>query len=165
MRLPSSGVRGWEQSRFSSYLISEALGDFGVVLDTTETPVTWDNIHAIHSAVHSYAGTFPNVMCISHASHFYPSGTNLYFIFGMKAELDEYVRFRAGLVDAMVAAGGAPSHHHGIGRLLAPWMETFLGSEQMEVLRALKRHFDPNGIMNPGAQLGLHLDEDQRRTV
>jgi alkyldihydroxyacetonephosphate synthase len=44
-------------------------------------------------------------------------------------------------------------------------METFLGSEQMEVLRALKRHFDPNGIMNPGAQLGLHLDEDQRRTV
>jgi alkyldihydroxyacetonephosphate synthase len=63
----------------------------------------------------------------------------------------------------MVAAGGAPSHHHGIGRLLAPWIESFLGSEQMEVLRALKRHFDPNGIMNPGAQLGLQLDPERRR--
>jgi alkyldihydroxyacetonephosphate synthase len=155
MRLPSSGVRSWEQSRFSSYLISEPLGDFGVVLDTIETPVKWDNLHTIHSAVHGYARKFPNVMCISHASHFYSSGTNLYFIFGMKAAGEEYVRFRTGLIDTMVAAGGAPSHHHGIGRLLAPWIETFLGSEQMDVLRALKRHFDPNGIMNPGAQLGL----------
>jgi len=165
MRLPSSGVRGWEQSRFSSYLISEPLGDFGVVLDTIETPVKWDNLHAIRSAVHGYARRFPNVMCISHASHFYPSGTNLYFIFGMRAEPDEYIRFRTGLVDAMVAAGGAPSHHHGIGRLLAPWMETFLGREQMDVLRALKSHFDPNRIMNPGAQLGLYLEEELRRSV
>ncbi len=163
MRLPSSGVRSWERGRFSSYLISEPLGDFGVILDTIETPVKWDNLHTIHSAVHGYAEKFPNVMCISHASHFYASGTNLYFIFGMKASLEEYVRFRTGLVDAMVGAGGAPSHHHGIGRLLAPWIETFLGSEQMGVLRALKRHFDPNGIMNPGTQLGLDLDEDERR--
>lgn len=165
MRLPSSGVRSWEQSRFSSYLISEPLGDFGVILDTIETPVGWDNLHAIHTAVHDYARGFANLMCISHASHFYPNGTNLYFIFGMKASIDEYVRFRTGLVDAMVAAGGAPSHHHGVGRLLAPWIETFLGSEQVDVLRALKRHFDPNGIMNPGAQLGLDLAEEERRRV
>jgi alkyldihydroxyacetonephosphate synthase len=165
MRLPSSGVKSWERSRFSSYLVSEPLGDFGVILDTIETPVKWDNLHAIHSAVHGYARRFPNVMCISHASHFYPNGTNLYFIFGMRASIEEYVSFRTGLVDAMVLAGGAPSHHHGIGRLLAPWLETFLGHEQMEVLRALKRHFDPNGIMNPGAQLGLDLAEEERRGV
>ena len=34
-------------------------------------------------------------------------------------------------------------------------MEKHLEKEQMEVLRALKRHFDPNNIMNPGGQLGL----------
>ncbi len=154
MRLPSRAVKSWEKSRFTSYLISEPLMDYGVILDTLETPVRWDNLHAVHQAVHRYADRFPNVLCLSHASHFYPSGTNLYFIFGMRASREEHVHFRNGLVDTMVAAGGAPSHHHGIGRLLAPWLEGFLGAEQVAVLRALKRHFDPHGVMNPGA-LGL----------
>ncbi|WP_413907563.1 FAD-linked oxidase C-terminal domain-containing protein [Desulfobacula sp.] len=33
-------------------------------------------------------------------------------------------------------------------------MEKHLGKEQMDVLRSIKKHFDPNWIMNPGA-LGL----------
>ncbi len=36
-------------------------------------------------------------------------------------------------------------------------------STQMAVLRALKDHFDPHGIMNPGGLLGLDLDDDQKR--
>ena len=47
------------------------------------------------------------------------------------------------------------SHHHGVGRMFAPWLERHLGPEQMAVLRALKAHFDPDGIMNPGGVLGL----------
>ena len=38
---------------------------------------------------------------------------------------------------------------------MAPFMENHLGKEQMAVLKALKRHFDPNAIMNPGGTLGL----------
>jgi alkyldihydroxyacetonephosphate synthase len=34
-------------------------------------------------------------------------------------------------------------------------METHLGKQQMAVLRALKKHFDPRNIMNPGGQMGL----------
>jgi alkyldihydroxyacetonephosphate synthase len=34
-------------------------------------------------------------------------------------------------------------------------MERTLGKQQMDVLRAIKGHFDPNNIMNPGGQLGL----------
>jgi len=39
--------------------------------------------------------------------------------------------------------------------MIGALMERHLGSEQMAVLRALKRHFDPHDIMNPGGQLGL----------
>ena len=92
---------------------------------------------------------------MTHASHFYPQGTNLYFIFLARMGVDEYIPFQNGVVEQMIKFGGTLSHHHGVGRLLAPWMETHLGKEQMDVLRALKRHFDPNGIMNPGGQLGL----------
>jgi alkyldihydroxyacetonephosphate synthase len=34
-------------------------------------------------------------------------------------------------------------------------METHLGKQQMDVLRALKHHFDPHNILNPGGKLGL----------
>jgi alkyldihydroxyacetonephosphate synthase len=72
-----------------------------------------------------------------------------------RMDVDEYVTFQNGIIDAMLKHGGTLSHHHGVGRLMAPWMEAHLGKEQVEVLRAVKRHFDPNGIMNPGGQLGL----------
>jgi len=38
--------------------------------------------------------------------------------------------------------------------MMAPWMERHLGREQMDILRAVKAHLDPKGIMNPGG-LGL----------
>ena len=42
-------------------------------------------------------------------------------------------------------------------KMMAPWMERHLGKQEMDVLRALKKHFDPKGIMNPGGTLGLDL--------
>ena len=88
---------------------------------------------------------------MTHDSHFYPQGTNLYFIFIMKPrDPEEFFAFRKGAVDKIVELGGSVSHHHGVGRMLAPWMGTFLGSEQLQVLQAIKKHFDPNNIMNPG---------------
>jgi alkyldihydroxyacetonephosphate synthase len=95
-------------------------------------------------------------MCLTHASHFYPQGTNLYFIFivHMK-DVEEFRKFQRGIIDSIQHHGGSLSHHHGVGRMIGPWMERHLGKEQMDVLRALKKHFDPQGIMNPGGQLGL----------
>jgi len=54
---------------------------------------------------------------------------------------------------ACLDAGGTISHHHGIGRLRAPWIREELG-EWHAVLSAIKRAVDPKGIMNPGV-LGL----------
>jgi alkyldihydroxyacetonephosphate synthase len=34
-------------------------------------------------------------------------------------------------------------------------MERHLGKNSMAALGAVKRHFDPNNIMNPGGSLGL----------
>ena len=58
------------------------------------------------------------------------------------------------IIDAIETAGGSLSHHHGVGRMMAPWMERHLGETQMGILKALKNHLDPHGIMSPGG-LGL----------
>jgi len=68
---------------------------------------------------------------------------------------EEFRKFHRGIIDSIQKHGGSLSHHHGVGRMIGPWMETHLGKEQMDVLRALKKHFDPNNIMNPGGQMGL----------
>jgi len=103
---------------------------------------------------------------MTHASHFYSNGTNLYFIFILKPESkEEYTEFYKGIVDAMIKHGGSISHHHGMGKLFGPWMETYLGKEQMGVLKALKSYFDPNNIMNPGGTLGLDTPDDEKRVI
>jgi len=166
LNLTSYVPKKWERTRYTEPYMREDLNDYGITLDTLETPVTWDNLHNLHAKVRERIKRRPHTVCMTHASHFYPQGTNLYFIFILKTRSEqEFLDFKADVVDAMVEHGGAPSHHHGIGKMMAPWMEAHLGSGQMNVLRALKRHFDPNGILNPGGQLGLDLPEAERRAV
>jgi len=166
MSLTGYATRQWEHGRYSDVHMREDLLDYGIIIDTLETGVTWDNLHNLHKSVRSFVKERPGTCCLTHASHFYPQGTNLYFIFMMKPKDDrEFFEFRSDIVSRIVEHGGSVSHHHGIGRMFAPWMETYLGKEQMEVLRALKRHFDPNNIMNPGGTLGLDSADEAEHQV
>jgi len=45
---------------------------------------------------------------------------------------------------------GAPSGEHGIGRLRAETLPRVWGREVYEVMRATKKAFDPQGLLNPG---------------
>ena len=100
---------------------------------------------------------------MTHMSHFYPQGANLYFIFEAKMnDLDEYLEYQRGIMDNIQKYGAAMSHHPGIGKMTAPWLEAQIGKNQMDIYRALKNHFDPDNLMNPGGTLGIDLPEDQR---
>ncbi len=151
-------LKNWEHGRYADPYMREDLNDFGVMIDTLESGVTWDNLHNLHDGVGDFIKKRANTICMTHASHFYPQGTNLYFIFiGRMDDMAEYREFQKGIIDQIHRYGGSLSHHHGVGKMIAPWMERHLGKEQMDVLRALKRHFDPNNIMNPGGTLGLDI--------
>jgi len=67
-----------------------------------------------------------------------------------------------GILDAIQKSRTAMSHHNGIHKMTAPWLEAQIGTPAMDVYRALKRHFDPHGIMNPRGTLGLDLSPEQR---
>ncbi len=166
MYLTGYPAKKWEQGRYTDPYLREDLHDYGILIDTLESGVTWDNLHDLHQGVRAFIKGRPNTVCMTHASHFYPQGTNLYFIFITRMnDLKEYKEFQNGILDRIQRHGGSLSHHHGVGKMIAPWMEQHLGKEQMDVLRAIKRHFDPNNIMNPGGQLGLDLEEKDVRTM
>lgn len=156
MSLTGYPVKLWEHGRFNDPYLREDLNDYGVIIDTLETGVKWDNLHKVHMGVRKYIKKRPETLCMTHCSHIYPQGTNLYFIFIAKfATEEEYLDFQRGVIEAIEVHGGTLSHHHGVGRMMAPLMKQHLGDGQMETLRALKKHFDPKNIMNPGGTLGL----------
>jgi glycolate oxidase len=54
------------------------------------------------------------------------------------------------LFEGVVALSGSISGEHGIGYTKAPYLGIELSPATIDLMRRLKRTFDPNGILNPG---------------
>ncbi|MDM8534231.1 FAD-binding oxidoreductase [Clostridiaceae bacterium HSG29] len=157
-------TKRWEHGRFRDPYMREDLQDYGVMTDTLECSVTWDSMKHVHETVREYCKSRPDTICMTHMSHVYPQGANLYFIFIAKMNtIEEYLEYQYGILDHIQKSGASMSHHHGIGKMTAPWLEYQIGENQMNVFKNLKTYFDPNNIMNPGGTLGFDLEENQKR--
>lgn len=147
----------WYAKRYDvSYRMSKVI-DAGAFADTMEVATTWDKVHAVYEKVHHAARAHAFVLC--HFSHAYLEGCSLYFSFvGSAASepemLERYEALWTDALSAAVSAGANVSHHHGVGIFKARAMQDSL-NEGRTLLAALKRHFDPDGVMNPG-KLGLN---------
>ena len=134
--------------------VRDGLMDLGVMVETRETATSWSNLTALHEAVHA---TLAGTIAGCHVSHLYPTGASLYFtVFARRDDADPAGQWRAlkqAATEAIVANGGALTHHHAVGRDHAPWLVSEDGALGVEVLRAVKERCDPAGIMNPGKLL------------
>lgn len=54
------------------------------------------------------------------------------------------------LFTEVVRLGGTISGEHGIGLVQRPYMDIAFSEAQLELMRAVKRVFDPKGLLNPG---------------
>ncbi len=151
--------RAWAQGRFAGPYLRDSLLDAGVLVETLETAGFWARLPGLLGAVKGALesdlgaqGTPPLVLC--HVSHVYETGASLYLTVAAR-ELDDplaqWQRAKAAALDAIVAAGGTISHHHGVGRDHLAWVSAEIGPVGVEVLRAVKHRLDPAGILNPGA--------------
>jgi alkyldihydroxyacetonephosphate synthase len=135
----------------------------GVVVDTMEVAGLWSDLPRLYRDVReALAGQAEAVGC--HLSHLYPSGSSLYFTFLIRGSDDadaerRYLAVWDSAVRSCLAAGGTMTHHHGVGRLKASFLEGELGHEGLAVLRSIKRALDPSGLLNPGALLPLEHSE------
>ena len=128
---------------------------------TTEVSANWSDVAGLYNAVmHRIRTEFPAAadltMLGAHSSHSYQTGTNLYFVYDYdircepREEITKYhIPLNAIIVEEALRAGGSMVHHHGIGKYRTAWTHQEHGSAY-PLLAALKKAFDPNGIMNPG---------------
>jgi len=149
----------WKQERFKTPYLRDFLLDEGVAIDTMETAFSWRDLTAGHASVVSAlrAATLAHAgagLAMGHVSHSYPDGACVYFIvlypLTQKDRLAQWQAIKRAATDAIVAAGGTVSHHHGVGTDHAPWLVQEKGELGMASLRALKATLDPQGMMNPG---------------
>lgn len=153
----------WKRERFAHPYLRDILLGVGVMVDTLETATTWSNLlrlyealtEAIQGAICATGGGPGYVM--THISHIYPWGGSLYTTFlGRQVpgeEIEQWWAIKRAATEAILAAGGTLTHHHGIGRDHAPYLEQEVGPVGMRVLRAVKDTLDPMGVMNPGVLL------------
>jgi alkyldihydroxyacetonephosphate synthase len=136
----------------------EALISRGYVVDTMEVVGRWRDLPAIYAAtIDALNGIDGTISASAHQSHSYTDGGCLYFTFAAKVEPDDRDRYYRAAWDAgsraVLATGGALSHHHGVGLNRSRFVAEALGPA-FDVLVATKAALDPRGILNPG-KLGL----------
>ncbi len=155
--LDPSLVEEWMVSRNDTSALAP-LVSAGIVIDTIEVAARWSVLSDLYvatvAALKSVDGT---LVASAHQSHSYRDGACLYFTFaGRGSDPEDHAWAEAyyrgawdAVMGATTAAGGAISHHHGIGLNRARYLPEAMGPA-FEVLVALKSALDPSGTLNPG---------------
>jgi alkyldihydroxyacetonephosphate synthase len=159
--------RSWKRDRFAQPYLRDTLLDRRILVDTLETAPNWSNLTRLYAAmVEALKGAITNNgggpgYVMTHVSHAYEQGASLYSTFlGQQiptpdplAKQAQWEGIKAATTDAIMAAGGTLSHHHGVGRDHTPWLSEEIGEIGMKALGAFKHSLDPTETMNPGILL------------
>jgi alkyldihydroxyacetonephosphate synthase len=152
----AAGV-SWAEGRYRAPYLRDALIDAGALVETLETVTFWSNLQKLYAAVgDALHGALGTAVVLCHISHVYRSGASLYFTVAAGQSDDplaQWQKAKQAANDAIIAAGGSITHHHGVGTDHRDHYAQQVGPLAIEALRAVKRTFDPNGIMNPGVLL------------
>jgi alkyldihydroxyacetonephosphate synthase len=153
----------WQENRFRSPYLRDALWEKGYVVDTLETATNWNNVDNLMEKIEkTLFSTLPKdkkVHVFTHLSHVYKQGCSLYTTYVYKNGQDHHetlahwasLKHETSL--AIVNNGGTISHQHGVGKDHAPYLSVEKGEQGMNLLYSLSTHFDENKLLNPGTLL------------
>ncbi|MBL6751896.1 MAG: FAD-binding oxidoreductase [Nevskia sp.] len=153
--------KAWAARRFAGPYLRNALWRAGYGVDTVETAVNWPQATAAMRAIEdaaraAFEAAGERVHAFTHLSHVYRQGCSIYstFVFraapGHEENLERWQRYKRAVSAAIVAHGGTISHQHGVGLDHAAYLPAEKGALGMDLIRAVARELDPEGMMNPG---------------
>ncbi len=157
------GTEGdWRSSFFEAPYMFNTLVSIGVLVDTFETAVTWEQFPDLHEAVRRRVGDRMDEVCgagfIScRFTHVYEDGPAPYYTLLAPAdvgrELEQWRAIKETASDTLLDHGATITHHHAVGRVHRDHYHQEAPDPYLDALRSMKRTLDPAGIMNPGALL------------
>ena len=168
-----NGRRGYMLTYAIAY-IRDFLSDFHVIGETYETTVPWDRIQAVIDAVaekvdeQHRAFNLPGKPYISpRITQLYHTGVCIYFTHGFSTKGVEnpeevFGKIEHELREAILAAGGSLSHHHGIGKLRKDFMAQTVSPAGIRLIRDIKTANDPANVFGIGNNV-FAIDEETQR--
>lgn len=153
--------KAWAKNRFRGPYLRNSLWEQGYAADTVETCVNWPDVTETMRAIERAARRTleqenERIHAFTHLSHVYRQGCSIYSTFvyrsagSYEADLERWRRLKTKLSETIVGHGGTISHQHGVGTDHAPYLAAEKGALGMDLIRAMAREFDPEGMMNPG---------------
>jgi alkyldihydroxyacetonephosphate synthase len=149
---------------FGIAYIRDFLLEYWTLGDSFETAVPWgkvnDVIEQTRAAVilaHKEQGLAGHPFVTARVSQIYPTGCCVYFYIGFhyKGCSEPIAAFKHIEHEARVAilnAGGALSHHHGIGKLRAPYLRRIKSEAALKWAERVAETLDPTGTFASGNQ-------------
>jgi len=159
-----SGSSGnWRSSFLKAPYLRDILASNGLVVETFETAITWNQFEQFHQAVLDAAQHAFDAYCEGKGivtcrfSHIYPDGPAPYYSIVAKGkegiEIEQWDSIKADVSSAILQAGGTITHHHAVGKVHRPWYIKERGDLFGSVLTNVKNTVDPHWILNPGVLL------------
>jgi alkyldihydroxyacetonephosphate synthase len=149
----------WRQAFFEAPYLQSSLLSIGILSDTFETACSWSQFPAMHERIVTAVREALDETCggglvSCRFTHVYPDGPAPYYTFvgplRVGGELEQWRTIKAAAAEALAAGGGTITHHHAVGRIHKPWYERERPALFGSALAAIKREWDPQGVLNPG---------------
>jgi len=163
-RQTDTGADAWRNSFIRMPYYRNKLLGHGIIADTFETAITWDDFDdlyrgvkaGIQNTIKELTGAEGIVSC--RFTHVYPDGPAPYFSFftvgdstgDLRKALEKWRIIKQVANDLVVSLGGTSTHHHAVGRDHRSGYEQQTSELFRRAFAAAKASLDPEGIFNPG---------------
>lgn len=152
----------WKKSFLQAPYMRDELMKKGLVVETFETAVTWDQFEAFHAGIEKATQAAIKEHCGAgiltvRFTHLYPDGPAPYYTVIAKGEkgrqLEQWDNIKQAASDAIIEFGGTITHHHAVGKDHQAFYEQQHSQPFKGILKSVKKTLDPAGILNPGVLL------------
>ncbi|HMA86276.1 MAG TPA: FAD-binding oxidoreductase [Desulfosalsimonadaceae bacterium] len=148
----------WKDNFLKAPYIRDILARSGIISETFETAITWEQFDAFHKNVLSETQAAVESICSKglvmwRFTHTYPDGPTIYYTVVAPGrpgeEINQWDAIKTKASEAIIRNGGPITHHHAVGRVHRPWYEKSRPQLYGPVLTHIKNTLDPKWILNP----------------
>jgi len=152
----------WKKNFLQAPYLRDEIMQYGMIVETFETAVTWERFEAFHNAIESAANKAIKEICgvgfiTCRFTHLYPDGPAPYYSIFAKGEhgreMEQWDQIKVIVSQALIDHGGTITHHHAVGKDHQPYYRQQMSEPFHKMLSAAKNAVDPKWIMNPGTLL------------
>ena len=141
----------WQIRKSGLGVVANVVGDSKPVTLVEDTAVSVDVLPEYIAEINALLLGKYNAQCV-HYGHVGAGEIHLRPVLDLKTKegVSSFRKIATDVAAIVKKYHGSLSGEHGDGRLRGEFLESMIGAENYELLRSIKRIWDPNGIFNPG---------------